>query len=92
MGEYTDANAKFRYFKDQGMNIFCNVDGNIGWTEFGDTFMRTGRVALDGFTMYQAMTENAGAHSIYANDYEALGISGISEFFNPLRPTPIDSE
>lgn len=92
VGEYTDANAKFRYFKDQGMNIFCNVDGNIGWTEFGDTFMRTGRVALDGFTMYQAMTENAGAHSIYANDYEALGISGISEFFNPLRPTPIDSE
>ena len=68
VGEYTDANAKFRYFKDQGMNIFCNVDGNIGWTEFGDTFMRTGRVALDGFTMYQAMTENAGAHSIYAND------------------------
>lgn len=92
VGEYTDANAKFRYFKDQGMNIFCNVDGNIGWTEFGDTFMRTGRVALDGFTMYQAITENAGAHSIYANDYEALGISGISEFFNPLRPTPIDSE
>ncbi len=92
VGEYTDANAKFRYFKDQGMNIFCNVDGNIGWTEFGDTFMRTGRVALDGFTMYQAMTENAGAHSIYANDYEALGITGISEFFNPLRPTPIDSE
>ena len=92
VGEYTDANAKFRYFKDQGMNIFCNVDGNIGWTEFGDTFMRTGRVALDGFTMYQAMTENAGAPSIYANDYEALGITGISEFFNPLRPTPIDSE
>jgi hypothetical protein len=74
------------------MNIFCNVDGNIGWTEFGDTYMRTGRVALDGFTMYQAMTDNAPAHSIYANDYETLGISGISGFFNKLRPTPINSE
>jgi hypothetical protein len=92
VGEYTDYNEKFQYFKSQGMNIFCNVDGNIGWTEFGDTFMRTGRVALDGFTMYQAMTEYAGAHTIYANDYEALGISGISDFFNKLRPTPIDSE
>ena len=92
VGEYTGANRKFQYFKSQGMNIFCNVDGNIGWTEFGDTFMRTGRVALDGFTMYQAMTENAAVHSIYANDYETLGISGISEFFNQFRPTPIDSE
>ena len=92
VGEYTDFNDKFRYFKSQGMNIFCNVDGNIGWTEFGDLYMRTGRVALDGFTMYQAMTEGAGAHTIYANDYEALGISGIPEFFNKLRPTPIDSE
>ena len=71
---------------------YCNVDGNIGWTEFGDTFMRTGRVALDGFTMYQAMTENAIVHSVYANDYQKLGISGISSFFNQLRPTPIDSE
>ena len=92
VGEYTDYNEKFQYFKSQGMNIFCNVDGNIGWTEFGDTFMRTGRVALDGFTMYQAMTEYAGAHTIYANDYEALGISGIADFFNKFRPTPIDSE
>ena len=92
VGEYTDYNEKFRYFKSQGMNIFCNVDGNIGWTEFGDLYMRTGRVALDGFTMYQAMTENAPVHSIYANDYETLGISGVSEFFNRFRPTPINSE
>ena len=92
VGEYTADNQKFQYFKNQGYNIFCNVDGNIGWTEFGDTFMRTGRVALDGFTMYQAMTETAAVHSVYAKDYEVLGISGIPSFFNPLRPTPIDSE
>ena len=92
VGAYTDSNEKYQYFKNEGFTIFCNVDGNIGWTEFGDTFMRTGRVALDGFTMYQAMTENAIVHSVYANDYQKLGISGISSFFNQLRPTPIDSE
>ena len=92
VGEYTPDNAKFQYFKGQGINIFCNVDGNIGWMEFGDTFMRTGRVALDGFTMYQAMTEGAPVHSVYARDYEELGIKNISSFFNQLRPTPINSE
>ena len=92
VGAYTDSNEKYQYFKNEGFTIFCNVDGNIGWTEFGDTFMRTGRVALDGFTMYQAMTDNAVVHSVYANDYEKLGISGISSFFNQYRPTPIDSE
>ena len=92
VGDYTANNAKFQYFKGQGMNIFCNVDGNIGWTEFGDLYMRTGRVALDGFTMYQAMMEDAPVHSLYASDYDLLGISGVSEFFNKLRPTPINSE
>ena len=89
---YTTDNEKYMYYKSQGFTIFCNVDGNIGWTEFGETFMRTGRVALDGFTMYQAMTDYAAAHTIYANDYEKLGIHDISSFFNTLRPTPIDSE
>lgn len=92
VGGYTDDNEKYQYFKSQGYNIFCNVDGNIGWTEFGPTYMRTGRVALDGFTMYQAMTESGSSHSIYANDYEILGIKDVESFFNPYRITPIESE
>ena len=92
VGGYTADNEKYQYFKSQGYSIFCNVDGNIGWTEFGSEYMRTGRVALDGFTMYQAMTEDAASHGTYAKDYEVLGISGIEDFFNPYRITPIDSE
>ena len=92
VGGYTSDNGKYQYFKGQGFNIFCNVDGNIGWTEFGDTYMRTGRVALDGFTMYQAMTPDAASHQIYASDYEKLGIHDVSSFFNSMRPTPIESE
>lgn len=91
-GGYTSDNEKFQYYKEQGFNIFCNVDGNIGWTEFGDNYMRTGRVALDGFTMYQAMMADAGTHHIYATDYEKLGIHDISSFFDSMRPTPIESE
>ncbi len=89
---YTADNAKYQYFKNEGFNIFCNVDGHMGWTEFGDTYMRTGRVPLDGFSMYQAMTEGAVVHTLYAEDYEAFGIHDVASFFNPLRPTPIDSE
>ena len=92
VGGYTADNEKFQYFKSQGYNIFCNVDGNIGWTEFGNDYMRTGRVALDGFTMYQAMTPDAPSHGTYARDYEILGIKDISSFFNQYRITPIDSE
>ncbi len=89
---YTSANDKYTYFKSQGYNIFCNVDGNIGWTEFGPQYMRTGRVPLDGFSMYQAMTPDAPSHGTYARDYEQLGIHDIASFFNKYRITPIDSE
>lgn len=90
--QYTADNAKFEYFKNAGYNIFCNVDGNIGWTEFGDTYMRTGRVALDGFTMYQSFTEDGASHSTYAHDYEVLGIKDVEDWFNQYRITPIEGE
>ena len=92
VGAYTADNEKFQYFKSQGYCIYCNVDGNIGWTEFGPDYMRTGRVALDGFTMYQAMTESGASHGTYARDYEILGIKNVESFFNPYRITPIESE
>ena len=90
--QYTSDNAKFEYFKNAGYNIFCNVDGNIGWTEFGDLYMRTGRVALDGFTMYQSFTEDGSSHSTYAHDYEVLGIKDVKDWFNQYRITPIEGE
>ena len=92
VGAYTADNEKFQYFKSQGYCIYCNVDGNSGWTEFGPDYMRTGRVALDGFTMYQAMTESGESHGTYARDYEILGIKNVESFFNPYRITPIESE
>ena len=84
---YTADNEKYQYFKSQGFNIFCNVDGNIGWTEFGNEYVRTGRVALDGVTFYNAMTEGATSHRTYSYDFEVLGINNVAEFFDPNRNT-----
>lgn len=92
VGDYTEENAKYKYFKSQGYNIFCNVDGNIGWTQFGEGYMRTGRVALDGFTMYQSFTPEGKSHATYAHDYEVLGIKDVASFFNKNRITPIEGE
>ena len=84
---YTAENEKYQYFLGQGFHIFCNVDGNIGWTEFGNEYVRTGRVALDGVTMYNAMDPNTDSHNTYARDFEILGITDIASFFDPNRNT-----
>ena len=92
VGQYTADNDKFQYFKSQGYVIYCNVDGHAGWTEFGPDYMRTGRVPLDGFAMYQYMTESGNSHSTYKTSFDLLGIHDVDQFFNKYRITPIESE
>lgn len=92
VGGYTADNEKFQYFKSQGYVIYCNVDGHIGWTEFGSDYMRTGRVPLDGFAMYQAMTPDGNSHGTYAKAFDVLGIKDVETYFNKYRITPIESE
>ena len=90
---YTADNAKFTYFKEQGFDIFCNVDGNIGWTEFGPNYVRTGRVALDGVSMYNAITPGTPSHETYSYDFDMLGIYDVASFFDSNRnPTYCLSE
>ena len=71
---YTDDNPKFTYFKEQGFDIFCNVDGNIGWTEFGPNYVRTGRVALDGVSMYDLRVAMLAADESFP---EMLSVSSV---------------
>ena len=85
VGGYTANNEKYQYFRKQGFNIYCNVDGNFGWMEFGTGFVRTGRIAIDGVTMYNAMTEGTPSHETFKKDYELLGISDIAGFFDKNR-------
>lgn len=52
-GAYSASNEKFQYFKEQGINIFCNVDSNEYSTFLGDNYMRQGRRNLDGYRIYK---------------------------------------
>ncbi|MDO4479106.1 MAG: polysaccharide deacetylase [Lachnospiraceae bacterium] len=90
--EYTRDNPKYAYFADQGFKFFCNCDGTLGWCQINPNFVRTGRFAIDGFTLYQAMTPDAHSHARCSSNYEALGIHDIAAWFDPDRTTPIESE
>ena len=74
--EYTMDNEKFRIMYESGLRYFYNVDGNIAWTQMGDTYFRGGRRNLDGYRMY--------------NDPDLLDdLFDVSEVFDPARPTPV---
>lgn len=91
-GEYTRDNAKYAYYYDQGFRMFCNCDGTFGWTQFNSNYIRTGRFAIDGFTLYQAITPEGNSYKRCSYNYQQLGVSNIASFFDPDRTTPIDSE
>lgn len=49
---YSADNEKFNYLKSVGFNYFCNVDGSsLSWVQFGETYLRTGRMNIDGYRM-----------------------------------------
>ena len=91
-GSYTMDNPKYAYYKSEGFDFFCNCDGTWGWTQIASDYVRTGRFAIDGFTLYQAMTPEGGSHERCSYNYEQLGVKDIASFFNKNRTTPIESE
>ena len=79
---YTDGNTNGRlsYMRSKGFQIFCGVDANKYWVQFGDTFMRQGRRNLDGYRMYY--------HTV--NGIELLeDLFDVNSVFDPARPTPV---
>ena len=79
---YTTDNEKFSYLKNQGFDIYCNVDSTQYWVQFGSDvanggqYMRQGRRNLDGYRMYYnpEMVEDL---------FDARAI------LDPARPTPV---
>ncbi len=51
-GNYNENDVKFRYLKEQGFHVFCNVDGGQYRTWFGKDYLRQGRRNLDGYRLY----------------------------------------
>ena len=77
-GDYDASNEKYQYFRSQGYNIFCNVDGShVYCTWIGDSYMRQGRRNLDGYRIYN----NAiGTQDNLSDLFDA------AEIIDPLRP------
>lgn len=52
-GDYDTANnEKYKYFRSEGFNIFCNVDATQYAVWFDEDYMRMGRRNLDGYRIY----------------------------------------
>lgn len=73
---YTSDNEFFTWFKQNGFNIYCNVDSSKNWVQFGDTFMRQGRRNLDGYRMYY-------------NPEMLDDLFDVSAVWDNARPTPV---
>ena len=84
--DYSYDNEKFAYFKSVGYNYYANVDGSVPvWNQLRDNYVRTGRIDIDGYRLYQAMT---GVPSAVA-DFEVIGVHDIESFFDQSRITPV---
>ena len=85
--DYSYDNEKFAYYKNHGYNYYSNVDGSVPyWNQIRDNYVRTARINIDGYRLYQAMIGNQNSIA----DMEALGIHDIESFFNKSRITPVE--
>lgn len=71
-----NTNGKFSYLKEQGFDIYCNVDSSKYWVQYGTNFMRQGRRNLDGYRMYH-------------NPELVSDLFNVDEVFDKARPTPV---
>lgn len=73
---YTSDNPYFVYLKEQGFNIFCNVDSAQYWVQFGPNYMRQARRNLDGYRMYY-------------NPDMLSDLFDVEKAWDQSRPTPV---
>jgi len=76
-GEYPLSDGKYKYLREQGYRIFCNVDSNLYRTWFGRDYLRQGRRNLDGYRIYR---NAAGMEDNISDLFDA------AEIIDPLRP------
>lgn len=76
-GPYPAHNDKYQYLREQGYNIFCNVDDNLYRTYFGTDYLRQGRRNLDGFRIYN---NAVGKQDNLSDLFDAAKV------LDPLRP------
>ena len=76
-GKYDESDEKYQYLREQGFNIFCNVDSSKYATWLGDDYLRQGRRNLDGYRIYyNAIGEQNNVSDLF----------DASEILDPDRP------
>lgn len=76
-GNYDENNAKYQYLREQGFDVFCNVDASKYATWLGDDYLRQGRRNLDGYRIYyNAIGEQNNVSDLF----------DASEILDPDRP------
>ena len=80
---YASDNERFKYMYSLGFRYFCNVDNNQYWVQLGDTYLRQGRRALDGYNMWLQISG--------ANDRLSDLFDDVNAIFDSERPTPVPS-
>lgn len=79
--DYSPDNEKYQYYTSAGYHFFCNVDGSTPyWVQIRDNYVRQGRINLDGFMLYKAMT---GQTDVISSMFDAASV------FDSRRPTPV---
>lgn len=79
---YTDDNPQYAYYKSQGFNYYCNVDGSQKyWEQISDSYVRQGRINLDGYMLYKA---NQGQTDVLDDFFD-----DPASIFDSRRPTPV---
>ncbi len=76
-GDYDESNAKYRYFRNEGYTIFCNVDSHEYSTWFGKDYLRQGRRNLDGYRIY---------YNAIGKQDNVSDLFDAAEVLDPLRP------
>ena len=76
-GRYDESDEKYQYLRDQGFNVFCNVDSSKYSTWLGSDYLRQGRRNLDGYRIYyNAIGEQNNVSDLF----------DASEILDPDRP------
>ncbi|MBO5657023.1 MAG: polysaccharide deacetylase [Agathobacter sp.] len=78
-GKYDEANEKYQYYKEQGFDIFCNVDGSQKYLVYmGKDYLRMGRRNLDGIRFHYNLT---GTQNNLSDLFD------VQEIVDPKRPS-----
>ena len=76
-GNYDKNNEKYQYLREQGFNVFCNVDSTQYATWLGDNYLRQGRRNLDGYRIY---------YNAIGNQDNVSDLFDAAEILDPERP------